>query len=127
MSNMKKIIGLVLFLSVSGCIKVPPPKMGASLNGAPPPTQAQVSSCESLRSAHNTWTTIGAIAGGVAGASGPADAVISNKTAQEAIGMGVGVTGVLALVATTVAGLKANEYTQDNCANILSLAGVATP
>ena len=125
--NMKKMFGLVLLLAVSGCIKVPPPKTGAALNGAPPPTQAQVSNCESLRSAHNTWTLVGAIAGGAAGASGPIDAVVSNKTAQEGIGIGVGVSGVVALVATTMAGFKADAYTQGNCASILSLSAAATP
>jgi hypothetical protein len=122
--NMKST--LLLCLSVSGCIAVhppKPPKLGLTLEApAPPPSQAAVTSCEATRNSHNTWTLLGVIFGGVAGMSGVADAVTTNKDAQAGVGVGVAVSGIFAAVATTVASFEADAYSQGNCANILTQA-----
>ncbi len=69
---------------------------------------------------HNVWTLLGASLGGVAGASGPADAVTTNKTAQEGIGIGIAAAGVLAAVSVAAAGIESSNYATRNCQTILS-------
>ena len=120
-----KCITLALCLALVGCIHSPKGSLSA-VPGTPAPTQAQITSCEKTRTAHNTWTVLAGVFGGVAGAQGAADTVTSNKTAQTGIGIGVAVSGVMALVSTTVASMEASDYATANCNAVLS-AGNYTP
>ncbi len=120
-----KYISPVLCLVLVGCIHSPKGSLSAT-PGAPPPTQAQISSCEKTRTAHNTWTILGGVFGGAAGAQGAADGITTNKTAQTGISIGVAVSGVMALVSTTVASMEASDYATANCNAVLS-AGNYTP
>lgn len=120
-----KYLAPLLCLALMGCIHRPTTRLGVA-PGAPAPTQAQITSCEKMRTAHNAWTIAGAVFGGAAGAEGAADGVTTNKTAQTGISIGVAVSGVLALVSTTVAGMEASDYATSNCNAVLS-AGNYTP
>jgi hypothetical protein len=118
---MKLPLILALSLGATGCITIHPPKYGAS-SSTPAPSQVQISSCESTRNWHNAWTMMGAVFGAGAGASGTADAITTDHTAQVGIGIGVAASGLLAAISTTAAGITADTYATDNCAAILSAA-----
>jgi len=92
----------------------------APTSTAPAPTPAQIANCERIRQSHNTWSLLGVLFGGVAGASGTADSTTSNKDVQVGIGIGAAVSGIFAAVSTAEAGLQANAYSTANCDDVLS-------
>jgi hypothetical protein len=125
---MRYVLFPVVCLALVGCIHSPKGNLAAS-PGTPPPTPQQISLCESARTAHNVWTILGSVFGGVAGAQGAVDTVVTNKDAQIGIGIGVAASGIMSAVSATVASMKASDYATHNCDAVLSQAnaGVVSP
>jgi hypothetical protein len=127
-----RILGMTISLVIiDGCIAVHPISVvpGQGLRVAPPPIPPNpilVQSCESTRTAHNTWTLLGAFFGGAAGTSGAVDAVTTNKTVQAAVGIGIAASGILAAISTTAASIEADNYSTNGCAAILSAAAASS-
>lgn len=117
---------LALFgcLSVlSGCLRVnQPPARSLMQEALPPPNPALVQSCESTRTAHNTWTLVASLLGASAGAGGGLEATTHDQGVQTGLGVGAVLTGILAAGATTVSSIEANQYASDNCATVLTQA-----
>lgn len=118
--GMKKVLfGLAIVVLLSGCIHEP---MGVHLVGAPPgppPNPTKVAACKKTRFWHNFWVLSGSLFGGAAGASGGASAISDNQNVKTGVAIGAAGAGVMAAVATTAAGIEADEYTTDNCQQIL--------
>jgi len=112
----------ILCLTLIGCIHAP---MAGSIGVAPGttgPTQSQINSCETTRTWQNIWSIVATVGGGAAGAQGGVDAVVTDKTAQTGIAIGVATTGILAAVAAAAGGIESNTYAADNCQTVLSQA-----
>lgn len=110
------LIGVTL-LALTGCIHEPVARLAAPVNVTP--DTAQVAACEKTRTWHNIWVFSGITLGAVSGAGGGVDAVVSDKTAQEAVGITAVVAGILAAVSTGAAGIEADSYATSDCAVVL--------
>ncbi len=109
----------VLAVFLVGCIKEP---VGVHLVGAAPttpPDPARVASCKSTRTWHTIWVLSGSIFGGAAGAGGGAAAGFDNTNVKTGIAIGVAASGLLAAISTAAAGIEADQYSTDNCQQIL--------
>ncbi len=127
--NAMKISFMLMFGLLPGCIGMPQPKMGAG-PGAVPPTPQQVSNCQTTRTWHNAWTLLGTVFGGVGGASGTAETLTQDKTAQTGIAIGIAGAGLVAAVSAAAAGIESEAYATQNCNAVLSAsayAGAAEP
>lgn len=111
----------VFALALVGCIHAPQAGLGVT-PGVPPPSPAQVSQCESLRTWHNVWTILGTISGAGAGAQGSIDAVVTDKNAQIGVGIGAASFGVLAGISAVAAGIDSDNYALHNCNDVLTRA-----
>ena len=112
----------LLCLALVGCIHAPAAGSIGVTPGTPGPSQAQISSCETTRTWQNVWTITATVFGGAAGAQGGADAVVTDKTAQTGIAIGVAASGVIAAVAAAAGGIESSTYATDNCQTVLSQA-----
>lgn len=121
---MKQFILGVFGLCLVGCIHAPTGGMAVA-PGTPAPSPTAVAACQKERTWHNIWTVSASLFGGLAGAQGTVDAVVTDKTAQTGIGIGAAATGVLAAISATAAGIEADSYATDNCQVILMQAASA--
>ena len=96
-----------LLLSLTGCLLRPP--VASGLRAATPET----TSCAKLREAHNGWLIAGALAGGAAGTGSLVVAVETDQGQKVGTVAAAGVLGAGAAVATVLAGLDADAYTQE--------------
>jgi len=125
MKNIRRYGMLIAFALNYGCIQVHPLPPNPMEGITPPratPNPAQVQSCESTRTAHNTWMLLGVIFGGLAGSGGAVDAATTNHSAQVGVGIGVAASGILAATATTITSIEAETYSVNDCSVILSEA-----
>jgi hypothetical protein len=111
-----------LLASLVGCIHAPMAQGGVAPGSVPAPSPLMVASCQKTMDWHNAWVVAGAVFGGLSGAGGAADALTTNKTAQTGVGIGVIGSGIFGAVATTAAGVTANTYATEGCAQILQQA-----
>jgi hypothetical protein len=119
-----------LALLLVGCIHKPSAQhlMGAVPGAvqAPPPNPALVSSCETTRTWHNIWVLSGTVFGALGGAGGTADAISTDKNFQTGVDVGLIAAGVLGAISSGAAGITADTYSTDNCAQILQQAANAS-
>lgn len=97
-----------LLLSLTGCLLRPPVTSG-DLRGATPETDA----CAKLRTHHNDWLLVSAFGGTLAGSGGAVVAIETDQGQKVGTVAAAGVLGAGAAVATVLAGIDANAYTQD--------------
>ena len=124
--NPKALLVFVLPLALVGCLHAPvgkPHMMGAEVT---PPNPAVVSACESTRTWHNTWSMIGTIFGGLAGAGGTVDGLAQNNAGvQTGAAIGAAGSGIIAAISATASSIEADTYATNNCAAILQQAANA--
>jgi len=109
-----------LILLLAGCINAPQPRApGSHLFLASPPSPQKISDCKSERTAHNVWTALGSVLGASAGAGGTAAGIVKDQGWQIAIGATAAGFGIFAALATALAGIEADAYSQGNCTEVL--------
>jgi hypothetical protein len=95
----------LLLLALTGCIHRPVHR----LFGATPET----ATCAHARNTHNTLLVSGALAGGLAGAGGLAVGIETDQGQRVGTAIAAGTLGVGAALLTVLAGIKADDYTQE--------------
>lgn len=116
---------LPLLATLVGCIHAPTAQGSVTPGSVAAPSPVLVASCQKTMDWHNAWVIAGTVFGGLAGSGGAADALTTNKTAQTGVGISVIGTGILGGIATTAAGITANTYATNGCAQILQQAANA--
>ena len=96
-----------LLLGLTGCLLRPPAAGG--LRAA----TLETASCAKLRVAHDGWLIASAIAGATAGTGSLAVAIETDQGQKVGTVAAAGLLGAGAAVATVIAGLDADSYTQE--------------
>jgi branched-subunit amino acid ABC-type transport system permease component len=127
---MKALFCVPVFALLVGCIHEPVASHlmgGAPEKATPPPDPAKVSACKTERTWHNVWVLSGTVLGGAGGLSGSMSAVSSDPNVQRDVAIGAAVAAVLAGLASAAAGITADNYSTDNCPQILQEAADSAP
>ena len=96
-----------LLFGLTGCL-LRPPVTSEDLRAATPETEA----CAKLRTHHNDWLLVSAFGGTLAGSGGAVVAVETDQGQKIGTVAASVLLGASAAVATVVAGIDANSYTQ---------------
>ena len=105
----RSFIAALLALLASGCLHRPSTTL---LGASGQPTPPEPAACSQLRKAHDGELIAGAIAAGLAGGGGSLVAVETDQGQKIGTVAGVAVLGAGAALFTVLAGISADDYTQ---------------
>ena len=115
----------ILLLSVLslGCLTLPRRAIvtGPGFMAPAPASPAAVAQCRHYQGVHDTWATVGVVAGVGGGASSGVAGVLppDDSTARTGLAISGVVFGALATLAAGEAGLAASSFAAFNCATVL--------
>lgn len=117
---MKLAILAILAAACTGCLA------SAPLVPVTPQNQAQVTACENTAATHNVAVISDFVFTGSAGTLGAVAALEPNVSTKNAVDVGAAVSGGLAVLASSIVALSANNFANDQCSGLVGNLPVAT-
>jgi hypothetical protein len=118
-----RLLLLVLaLLTPCGCISTGRLARVWYVGASGPPSPARVEECRAELAQHNDWTVAAASLGVLAGSSASLEAVAGSQGTKTGLVVEAAVSGILAAVATSIAGTTGASYAADDCQAVLTAA-----